>query len=140
MTALGDFTSGDVLTAADLNAIGTWSDWTANFRSQTGTYTSADTQYARYTKINDIVIASAFFRILNNTGGADSAEFDLPVTAATRYLNGHNIGVGRENAVNGNTVNVFTFTTTEGHIRFYDNSDPSAANYQFIITFVYEAA
>jgi hypothetical protein len=121
-------------------AVGEWQDWTANFRSETGTYTSADTIYARYSLVNNLVVGSAYFRILTRGTGTGSAEFDLPVTAAARYTNGHNIGVGRENQINGHMMNVFVFNSNEGHIRFYDNGDPSANDYFFIVTFAYEAA
>lgn len=50
MTALGDFSAGDVLTAADLNAIGTYDDYTPSF---SGIAFSSYT--ARYTRINDMV-------------------------------------------------------------------------------------
>lgn len=54
MAALGDFSSGDVLTAADLNAIGDWVDYTPALEASTTdpTYTSAD---GLYYELNEIV-------------------------------------------------------------------------------------
>lgn len=140
MTALGNFTAGDVLLASDLNAIGTWTSWNANFRAQAGAYTSTSTEYSEYVQINKLVIGRAFFKILNHTGGSSSAEFDLPVTANVQYGNGHAIGTGRENALNGYSLCVFNFNGDEAHIRFYDNGDPSNNNYSFGIVIAYEAA
>jgi len=140
MTALGDFTAGNVLLASDLNAIGTWTSWNANFRAQSGAYTSTSTDYSEYVQINKLVIGRAFFRILDRTGGSSSAEFDLPVTANAQYGNGHAIGTGRENFWSGDALSVFNFNSDEAHIRFYNNGDPSNNNYHFGIVFAYEAA
>jgi len=52
MTALGDFSAGDVLTAADLNAIGTWTSFTPVFTNFTLGNGTVD---ARYCQINDLV-------------------------------------------------------------------------------------
>lgn len=55
MTALGDFSSGDVLTAADLNAIGTWTDYTPSYNNVTVT-----TSAARYCQINKTVMIALY--------------------------------------------------------------------------------
>lgn len=52
MTALGDFTSGDVLTAADLNAIGTWTAFTPSWENLT---VGNGTQSFYYCQINDVL-------------------------------------------------------------------------------------
>ncbi len=56
MTALGDFSAGDVLTAADLNAIGEWQTYTPALEASTTdpTYTTAD---GLYYELNEIVFA-----------------------------------------------------------------------------------
>lgn len=58
MTALGDFISGDVLTAADLNAIGAWTSYTPALEASITdpTYTTAG---GSYYVLNEIVIARA---------------------------------------------------------------------------------
>jgi hypothetical protein len=56
MATLGTFTAGQVLTAAELNAIGTWQTWTPTLSGFTAT-----TTYARYATINDWVICEGEF-------------------------------------------------------------------------------
>jgi hypothetical protein len=53
MTALGDFSSGDVLTAADLNAIGTWTAFTPSWTNLT---VGNGTQTFYYCQINDVLM------------------------------------------------------------------------------------
>lgn len=80
MTALGDFSPGDVLTAADLNEIGELQTWTPSFNFCSlgnGTYT------AEYVQVNDFV-----FFIFNWTLGSTSSvssgvRFGLPVSASS---------------------------------------------------------
>ena len=50
MTALGDFSPGDVLTAADLNAIGERQTWTPSYLNF-----SATTNYAYYTQVHQLI-------------------------------------------------------------------------------------
>ena len=52
MTALGDFSSGDVLTAADMNAIGTWTAFTPVWDNLT---VGNGTQAFYYCQINDVL-------------------------------------------------------------------------------------
>jgi len=52
MTALGDFSSGDVLTAADLNAIGTWTAFTPVWDNLT---VGNGTQAFYYCQLNDVL-------------------------------------------------------------------------------------
>lgn len=54
MTALGDFSSGDVLTAADLNGIGTYTDYSAS-QTFSGFTKGNATIISRYCKINKLV-------------------------------------------------------------------------------------
>jgi len=61
MTALGDFSSGDVLTAADLNGIATWTSFTPTWTNLTvgnGTY-----DWSLYSQVNDIVFFSIRFTL-----------------------------------------------------------------------------
>ena len=73
MTTLGNFTAGDVLTAADLNAIGTWSDFTPSYLNF-----SATTSFARYCQINDIVFIN-LQAVLTSTVGSTMYIDDMPV-------------------------------------------------------------
>ena len=56
MTALGDFSPGDVLTASDLNAIGTWTTYTPTWTGTGGATTLGNgTLVGYYTQLNDLV-------------------------------------------------------------------------------------
>lgn len=85
MTALGDFSSGDVLTAADLNAIGTWQDYTPTW---TATVSDPDvgagSLNGRYCQINDLVIGQVY---IQTGSGYDRGEgyykISVPVTPST---------------------------------------------------------
>jgi len=79
MTALGAFSSGDVLTAADLNAIGTWTTY-APVLEQVVTFglTVSSTRYAR---LNEIVFYQGHIRVSSGTGSAGNAlELSLPLS------------------------------------------------------------
>ena len=75
-------TSGQVLTAATMNSIGAaWETWTPAV-TQSGAVT-ATTTYAKYMRIQKLVIASAYMSI-TGTGTANNAvEMSLPITAAS---------------------------------------------------------
>lgn len=81
MTALGDFSPGDVLTAADLNAIGAYTAYTP---SSTGGLTLGNgTIQTSYTRINDFVHTYGYI-ILGTTSSVSAyVDIALPVTNAT---------------------------------------------------------
>ena len=72
MATLGTFTAGQVLTAAELNAIGTWTTWTPSLNNFTAT-----TNYARYATINDWVLCEGEFVLTGTPSGA--LEVSWPV-------------------------------------------------------------
>ena len=67
MTALGDFSAGDVLTAADLNAIGTWTSFTTTLEAAT-TDPSVTTSAGIYYEMNEIVIARVTYGGFTSAG------------------------------------------------------------------------
>jgi len=86
MTALGDFTAGDVLTAADMNAIGTWSTYTPSLTASItnpslGTGFSASGHYAQ---IQDIVHVMVFI-VFGSGASAGNGDYrvSLPITPDT---------------------------------------------------------
>jgi len=84
MTALGDFTAGDVLTAADLNAIGAWTSYTPTFSQITIGNSTLD---FRYTEINKVVIVNGFFT-LGSTGSLNptvASNMSLPKQARNSF-------------------------------------------------------
>lgn len=82
MATLGNFTAA-VLTAAELNAIGTWTAWTPTLTNLTlGT---GATSTHRYSVINKVVLFRS--KIVLGTGGAIGGVFSmtLPVNAAATH-------------------------------------------------------
>lgn len=138
MTALGDFTAGDVLQAADLNAIGAWSDWTSTITAQSGTPTTWTIYYARYTKIQDLVVATIRLRIVNSGTAGGSLQFSLPVNANATVPTSHGV-YGRETAATGYSMNG-ELTTTQAQVRYYDNSSPWVNNRYYSLTTIYQGA
>lgn len=105
MTALGDFSAGDVLTAADLNAIGTWTSWTPTVTASTGTITTGSLNYALYAHVNQFVIVRFAYTITTaGTAAGSTLLLTPPSGLPSAGTNGDGIGIGRENAVTGNAL------------------------------------
>lgn len=119
MTALGDFSPGDVLTAADLNSIGTWQTWTPTFTNFTvSSYT------AEYCQINDMVFA--YFNSSDITAVTGDIELSLPValqrppfeigtvggTAFAFDVSGLDPYWGRPDTKNSTTLRIWNMVTT----------------------------
>jgi hypothetical protein len=137
MTALGDFSSGDVLTAADLNAIGTWTDFTPTVGSSSGTLTTVTKNYAKYARLNDLVIV-IYDYTLNNIGTATGAfRIDTPVTAATTA---GGMLHGREINNTGNTLNGELFNTTTWSVLNYANGTQIQTNSRLRFAGIYQVA
>ena len=85
MTALGDFSSGDVLTAADMNAIGTWTAYTPTVYNMVIGNGTVDFKYAQ---INKVVHLRGVFTMGSTStfGTTGSPFFSLPIASA--YLQG----------------------------------------------------
>lgn len=77
MTALGDFSPGDVLTAADLNAIGTWSDFTPSYLNF-----SATTNRAKYAQVNELVFIKMDISLTSAVGATMFID-DMPVNGVS---------------------------------------------------------
>lgn len=142
MTSLGDFSSGDVLTAADLNAIGTWQNYTPNIISSSGTLGSVSVYEAKYTQINQLVVGTLFWKVTSVGSGSGSFKFDLPVTWAGYSVGttaDAGFGAGRENQTTGKMFSVLGHQTY-AYILYYDNSNPVAAGVGGGVFFTYRAA
>ena len=74
MATLGTFTAGQVLTAAELNAIGTWTTYTPTVTNWTGTFSKAE-----YSQINEIVFWRLAFE--SNSTSTGTPSISLPVAA-----------------------------------------------------------
>jgi len=75
MTALGDFVSGDVLTAADMNAIGTWTTFTPSWNNFT---VGNATQDWSYCIINDVMIVTGRTLLGSTSSMGTSPSFTIP--------------------------------------------------------------
>jgi hypothetical protein len=83
MTALGDFSSGDVLTAADMNAIGTWTTFTPVWTNVTvgnGTVT------AEYCQVNELVFWRVFLEFGSTTAFSGTVYIDYPIESDGSFL------------------------------------------------------
>lgn len=76
MTALGNFSAGDVLTAADMNAIGTWQDYTPTLTNISGTV-----NYATFCRINELVVVH--FSMSLDAVVSGTVEISTPVDYGT---------------------------------------------------------
>ena len=137
MTALGAFSAGDVLTAADLNAIGTWTDFTPTTGASSGTLTTVTKNYAKYVEIGKLVIVTYDYT-LNNIGTATGAfRIDTPSTAATTSSG---TLYGREINNTGNSLNGELFNTTTWTVLNYANGTQIQTNNRLRFTGIYEKA
>jgi hypothetical protein len=91
MTALGDFSSGDVLTAADLNVIGTWTAFTPSWTNLT---VGDATQSAQYSVINEICHVHGFIDFGSTTTITGSVYFAAPVAFTAQTSNYQTLGTG----------------------------------------------
>jgi hypothetical protein len=81
MATLGTFTAGQVLTAAELNAIGTWTAFTPSFTNFTlGDGTVDEAQYAQ---INNIVLVNVQVTMGTTSVMGTNPSFTSPVTIGT---------------------------------------------------------
>jgi len=81
MPGPGTWSAGDILTAADLNAIGAWTSYTPVL-AQNGTRT-ATVDYAEYCQINKMVVANVRLTCTTSGSAGSNITVTLPVTAAT---------------------------------------------------------
>jgi len=97
-----DFSSGDVLTAAQLNSIGSWTAYTPTFGNITlGSGGAAATIEAAYAEVNDIVCISGRLIFGSGTSITGNVSISVPVTAE----NGINLA-------NGISLNYLDFSTS----------------------------
>ena len=111
MTALGDFSSGDVLTAADLNAIGTWEDYTPTFTNITVGNGTLNASFCQINKFVAYTIELVFGSTTSVTGSG--VIVTLPVTASNTYQAGNGGQVTCEDASSSDYWGtLFRFSTT----------------------------
>jgi len=84
MATFGSFVAGQVLTAAELNGAGTWSDYTPSW-TQSATITKT-VNWARYSQFNKIVLGSVKMTATSAGTANNKILIGLPVTASSNNL------------------------------------------------------
>lgn len=105
MATLGTFVAGQVLTAAELNAIGTWTTFTPTWKFGANAITS--TNAGRYTVVNEIVIVQAYMNYTSKAGGGD-LNLTVPAAAAIDPL-ASNFRTGYGSTFDLNVAQSYTF-------------------------------
>jgi hypothetical protein len=103
--------------------------------SITGTITSY-TSSASYIKIGRVVTIGYIITITNNGTGAGNVAMTLPFTIGSQYCS----GVARENALTGNTVQVFGNPSGTQVLFNYNNVYPAVTGSSFIGSLTYISA
>jgi hypothetical protein len=96
MTALGDFSSGDVLTAADMNAIGTWITFTPSWNNFTAGNAVQDWSYCI---INDVMIVTGRTVLGTTSSMGTSPSFTIPDSRVADKWSSNGAVSLRENGV-----------------------------------------
>lgn len=112
-----------------------WTSWSPTITSSVGTITTVGTVLALYLKIGRTVHWRANITITTNGTGSGVIQVPLPFNAAALQ----SIGSGRENAVTGKQLQVWS-STSPASVQFYDGTYPGANNAQLLIGGVYEAS
>lgn len=84
MATLGTFTAGQVLTAAELNAIGDWTTFTPTWTNLT---VGNGTVAARYSQLNDIVLVNIELTWGSTTSASGNVGVAAPVGTPARVCN-----------------------------------------------------
>jgi hypothetical protein len=121
MATLGNFTSGSVLSAAELNAIGTWQDFTPNWSGLTEG--NAPTTIYKYCQINEIVFVKAYIEFGSTTAITGSVTFEPPV-ASDNYFSEFSQGNVLCEDSNGTDYwgTLFRLNSTTSTVRVYNSS------------------
>jgi hypothetical protein len=150
MATLGNFTAA-TLTAAELNAIGTWSAWTPTLTNLT--LGSGATSTHRYSEINKVVVFRS--KIVLGTGGSIGGAFSMTlpvnayatasVTASVNLLNSGGsvfLGAVSNNGVGAIEVQALSASGTYASMTPVTTGVPFGWDVNDIITIngVYEAA
>ena len=83
MTNPFPFTAGDVLNAADLNAIGETETWTPNFTA--GVTVGNGTLSGTYQRVNDFVIVQGSFTLGSTSAVTGDITVTVPITASSLW-------------------------------------------------------
>lgn len=81
MATFGTFTSGQTLTAAELNTAGEWQSYTPTWTQSTAITKTVD--WARYTQLNKLVIVNIKMTATNSGTASNNITVSLPVNASS---------------------------------------------------------
>jgi hypothetical protein len=114
MTALGGFSPNDVLTAADLNAIGTWTSYTPVWTGSSSNPSIGNGIIdGRYTRINGLVIVKVRLGMGSTTTyGSGRYDFSLPVNHANSLAFNTTFGTAWFN--DSGSITAYTGVTVAG--------------------------
>ena len=109
--------------------------WTPVVTPSTGALT-AYTATGSYSKVGRIVTFTATISITTNGTAGGSLTMTLPLASAAGFA-----GAGRENAVNGNMLQVFTNLASGSCFIFtYSNTYPGVTGGSLVVTGTYQTA
>jgi hypothetical protein len=131
------FTTGQVLTAAQMNTLGDFTTWTPTITPQSGTFTTVTTNWARYAVINELLIAQLKFTLTSVGTGAGTILVTLP-TGITVNTETRVAGSWREQAVNGLTGIYQATGATAVVLHRYDNGAVTVGNGAYSGSFFWE--
>ncbi len=115
---------------------GEWTTYTPTITTPSGSFTSVSAT-GKYVKIGKLVNYQVRI-IITTVGTATGTQFSLPFTAKNATF--IYIGSGREDAVNGKTLQVKMQNTTTASLSYYDNTNPTASGVTLQVQGFYEAA
>jgi hypothetical protein len=147
------FVAGSVLTAAELNGIGEWTDYTPTWTNLT---VGNAVQDFRYIKVNKFISVVGVITLGSTSSVTGTLSFTLPETAVTYASANERFGVGifEDQGTDAYDSWVLYGSTTTARLRVpvasgtYINSAAVASNVPFIwttndrisVNFIYEAA
>jgi hypothetical protein len=126
MTAVGDFSPGDILSADDLNAIGVWTSYTPVLTqnvARTATINQAD-----YVVINKMCIVNVDLTC-TTTGSGNNISVSLPLTAVTSGTAFHvGSGLFYDSSATNNVLLSVDRTTAGTEVNFTANASSTILN------------
>ena len=133
------FTSGQVLTAAQMNSIGeSGVAYTPTITAFAGTLTTT-TSSAKYIRVNKLCVVQFTIAIVLNGTGAVAVNITLPFAGVAIYGN-TGIGVARETGLSGSLCQIVQNGTGTASIFTYNNGYPGGTGSNLTGTIIYEVA
>jgi hypothetical protein len=123
MPGPGTWQPGDVLTAADLNAIGVWTSYTPTLTQSVAR--TATVNYAEYMQINKLVMANVDLTC-TTTGSLANITVSLPVTASGDGVRSSGAGLFFDSSASTTSILAADVDTTT--VSFYADGSSALLN------------